>query len=73
MNPEMWQRVKKILHSALDHDRERWPAYLAETCGHDVDLFLEVSSLLAASRGAEGFIERPALELLGLGGRLRKR
>lgn len=66
MQPQFWQRLKDIVHGALERDQQSWPAWLARTCGDDVDLFLEASSLLAASRQHGDFIEQPALESLGL-------
>jgi len=66
MHSHSWQRLKDIVDAALERDQQSWPAWLAETCGDDIDLFLEVSSLLAASRQHGDFIERPAIESLGL-------
>lgn len=66
MPEDLWQRAKPILDDALERDRKQWPTLLMETCGDDVDLFLEVSTLLAASRGLGDFIESSALDLLGM-------
>ena len=64
MKYDLWKRAKPILNHALEQKPERWPMYLAESCGDDVDLFFEVTSLLAASKDLGDFIERPAIELL---------
>lgn len=65
MSPERWQRFKEVVAAVLDRDRQEWPSCLLAQCGDDVDLFLEASSLLAASRSVGDFIEAPAWQLLG--------
>lgn len=65
MDPERrarWQKLKNIFNDTLEQDREEWPAFLLEQCGDDVDLFLEVSSLLAVEAQIGGFIETPAVD-----------
>lgn len=66
MKPEHWQRVKTVVADALEIDRGTWPKWLAETCGDDVDIFLEASTLLAASRGLGSMFESSAPEMLGI-------
>ncbi len=60
MSPKRWHRFKVVVAALLEQDRREWPARLVEECGDDVDLFLDASSLLAASRSAGDFIEHPA-------------
>lgn len=74
MKPELWPRVKSVVSDALERDRGTWPTWLAETCGDDVEVFLEASTLLAASRNLGSMFECPVPELLGIfpAGRRRK-
>ncbi len=59
MNPERWERVKAVFHSALDRDPAERAAFLERACLGDGELRAEVDSLLAqASDGS--FLERPA-------------
>ncbi len=64
MGPERWQRFKQVVAAVLERDRREWPSCLLAQCGDDVDLFLEVSSLLALSRSLGDFIEAPAWRVL---------
>ena len=61
---EKWQRLKDVFSEALEIDRRKWPAYLLTHCGDDVDLFLEVTSLLAVERSLGNFIETPVADRL---------
>ena len=58
-----WTTVKRIHQSALDVDPSERAAFLAETCGGDAALRLEVESLLAYAAEAESFLERPAADI----------
>jgi hypothetical protein len=60
MSPKRWQEYKQVVASTLERDRRDWPSCLLAQCGDDVDLFLDASSLLAASRSLGDFIESPA-------------
>ncbi|MCP4655723.1 MAG: hypothetical protein GY856_09920 [bacterium] len=71
MSPERWQRFKQVVAAILERDRREWPSCLLAHCGDDVDLFLEVSSLLAFSRSVGDFIEAPAWRVLGSSPALR--
>ncbi|HEX9735999.1 MAG TPA: hypothetical protein VGG06_28895 [Thermoanaerobaculia bacterium] len=62
--PELWQRVKSIVSTALDMDPEAWPGYLEESCGSDAELLAEARSLLEVSWSLGNFIEEPLPELL---------
>lgn len=62
MNPEMWQRVKRVVDPILETDRQHWPLLLMESCGDDVEVFLQASSLLEASQRLGSFIERPVVD-----------
>jgi len=64
MNPERWQQVEKIYHSALDVAESDRSAFIEKVCAGDAGLRREVESLLASDAEAGGFIESPALELM---------
>ena len=64
MDSRRWQDLKQVVTSLLETDRQEWPKSLCEICGSDVDLFLDVSSLLAVSRSLSDFIDQPAWRFL---------
>jgi hypothetical protein len=47
MSSERWERAKQILEEALHLAPEQRPAYLASSCGEDVEMRAEVESLIA--------------------------
>ena len=60
MNPERWQQIERLYHSALEQDPARLDCFLAEACQGDRDLRREVESLLAQSGPTEAPIDRTA-------------
>ncbi len=74
MSPERWRTVDAVVQAALACEPERRAAVVAAACGDDGDLRIEVMSLLAAHVDAgDDFLERPAVEMVGvpsLAGRL---
>ena len=46
MDPQRWQRVEGLYHSALERAFDERVAFLAEQCGADDGLRREVESLL---------------------------
>jgi len=67
MTPERWRQVDAILKTALACEPERRVAVIAEACGEDSALRIEVASLLAAHIDAgDDFLERPAVDALGI-------
>ncbi len=64
MGSEKWQQLKDVVGTVLEHKRQEWPICLVDECGHDVDLFLEASTLLATSAAVGEFIEKPAWHVL---------
>jgi hypothetical protein len=67
MTPERWRSIDHILQGALVCAPDRRNAFVADACGTDVALKSEIASLLAAHDAApNGFLERPAMEELGL-------
>src|SRR5262245_20133912 len=63
MNPERWQRLDELFHSALERDGEARAAFLAKVCGSDDELLRELDSLLAHHEQAKSFMELPAYDL----------
>src|SRR5258705_12605477 len=62
MKREEWQRIKELLHNALDIPRAERPAYLDKTCNGNAELRREVESLLASHDEAGTFIEDPVVK-----------
>ena len=62
MNPERWQELDNLFHSALQHVAGERAAFLDEACGGDDSLRKQVEALLAAHEAAASFIESPAFE-----------
>jgi hypothetical protein len=59
MNPERWQKIKRLCHSGLKLEPGRRESFLREACAGDESLLREVASLL--SREGNLF-EIPVLE-----------
>ena len=57
LSAETWQQVQELLAEALDRPADERTAYLRRACGHDVALYREVASLLAAYTAAGGFLD----------------
>ena len=62
MNPERWEQIKQIYHSALELEPGRREVYLKEACAEDESLFKEVASLLAQEGSSGGLFESPAFD-----------
>ena len=65
VEPELWRRVEDLCHRALELEENRRAEFLERSCGGDEVLRREVESLLVHEKGAEHFIESPALEAMG--------
>jgi eukaryotic-like serine/threonine-protein kinase len=63
MQPERWQQIDQLFHSALAQEPDRRAGFLAQKCGDDESLRNEVEVLLASHEQAENFIETPASDL----------
>ncbi|MEJ7577686.1 MAG: protein kinase [Pyrinomonadaceae bacterium] len=61
MNPEQWQKVRKIFDDALRQKPEERARFVSEVCGDDKTLLAEVESLLSSLGSAESFMETPAV------------
>jgi eukaryotic-like serine/threonine-protein kinase len=46
MTPDRWKRLEEIYHAARTRDSAERAAYVAEACGDDDDLRLQIESLL---------------------------
>jgi serine/threonine protein kinase/tetratricopeptide (TPR) repeat protein len=57
-----WERVKRVFQAALERSPETRAAFLADACGDDAPLRVEVESLLRAHEQAGSFAERPAVD-----------
>lgn len=54
-----WHRVRKIFHEALRHGSDERELYLEKACKGDIDLRIEVESLLVSLADAKTFLEQP--------------
>jgi serine/threonine protein kinase len=64
MNPEQWQRVRRVLDEAIALDPAERSHYLDQACDGDHELRLEVESLLSShERAGTSFLETPAVDL----------
>ena len=63
MEPERWQRIERLYHSALEVEESRRPAFLEDICSEDENLRREVEALLSREKQAENFMQSPALEV----------
>jgi eukaryotic-like serine/threonine-protein kinase len=59
--PGRWNRVKRVFQAALERSAETRAAFLADACGDDAPLRVEVESLLRAHERAGSFAERPVV------------
>ena len=61
MTSDRWQRIEELYHAAREREGCQRAAFLKEACAGDDALRREVESLLAQEKGAEKFLEAPAL------------
>jgi eukaryotic-like serine/threonine-protein kinase len=64
MTPDRWRVVEAILRASLSCAPAQRDAFVAQACGDDEELRLEVDSLLAAHDRTGDFLDRPAAEQL---------
>ncbi|HST07546.1 MAG TPA: protein kinase, partial [Gemmatimonadaceae bacterium] len=67
MTPERWRVIEAILRASLSCAPAQRDAFVAQACGDDAELRLEVESLLAAHDRTGAFLDRPAAEELVAG------
>jgi serine/threonine protein kinase/tetratricopeptide (TPR) repeat protein len=63
MDSEQWKQLDKLLHAALQRPAEEREAFLRDACAGNERLEREARSLLTLEQKAEGFLERPAIEI----------
>jgi len=63
MEPERWQKIERLYHSALEEEKSRRAAFLEQACAGDRSLRKDVESLLAQGEETGSFLEAPALEV----------
>jgi len=63
MDSEQWKQLDKLLHAVLERPPEERDAFLREVCVGDERLEREARSLLMLEEKAEGFLDRPAIEV----------
>ena len=63
MDSERWKQVDSLLQSALERPPGERETFLRRACAGDAALEHEVRSLLTAQQEAEGFLDRPAIEV----------
>src|SRR5690242_16358326 len=62
MNSERWRQIEELFHAALQRDPEDRQPFVEDACRGDLDLRLEVESMLAREQQAGSFLETPALQ-----------
>ena len=63
MQPERWQQIDQLFHSALEQEPNRRAVFLAQKCGGDESLRSEIEALIASHEQAQDFIESPAADV----------
>ena len=63
MDPERWQQVDQLFHSALKCEPAARATFLQQACIEDEALRHEVESLVKSHEQSESFIEAPATDL----------
>jgi serine/threonine protein kinase len=63
MNPERWQKIRRICEDALERKAGAREAFLQKACAGDAQLRAEVDSFLSGGTGKDAFIETPAIEI----------
>ena len=63
MEPERWQEIERLFHSALNEDKSARAAFLERACGGDEALRQAVESLLAQHERDDSFLSVPAMEI----------
>ena len=59
MTPERYEQIGQLYQRALERQPAERAAFLADACGADETLCLEVTSLLAAHEEASTFMAQP--------------
>ena len=67
MDSEQWKQLDNLLHAVLQRPAAERDAFLRDTCAGNERLEREARSLLTLEQKAEGFLERPAIEIAAEG------
>ena len=65
MEQRRWRQVRKIFNEALRHDAGERDVFLDSACAGDIDLRIEVESLLISLADARTFLEQPLISESG--------
>jgi eukaryotic-like serine/threonine-protein kinase len=65
MTPEMWAKLAKVFHQALEQPEAQRDAFVAKVCSDDPDLERELRSILYADKLASRFLDTPAVPQFG--------
>jgi eukaryotic-like serine/threonine-protein kinase len=65
MTPEMWAKLAKVFHQALEQPEAQRDAFVTSVCSDDPDLGRELKSLLYADKLAARFLDTPAVAQFG--------
>jgi serine/threonine protein kinase/TolB-like protein len=63
MEPERWNQIEELYHSAAALEPSERSTFLEQACGSDPELRQEVESLLVHEQTAEKFMASPALDV----------
>jgi tetratricopeptide (TPR) repeat protein len=63
MDSKQWKQLDKLLHAALQQPPDERNAFVRDACAGNDRLEREARSLLTLEYKAEGFLERPAIEM----------
>ena len=63
MDSDRWKQLDNLLHAVLQHPPSERDAFLRQACLGDERLEREARSLLTMEQKAQGFLERPAIEM----------
>src|ERR1700692_4927469 len=64
MNPEQWQAIEELYHSASELPVVQREFFLQQACGDDRSLFQEVESLLRHSSSPQSILDTAAIAIL---------
>lgn len=62
-NAARWPELERLYYAALEKPPQERAGFIDQQCGEDAWLRGELASLLAHDQSAEGFLDRPALDL----------
>lgn len=63
MEPERWQKIKRLCYSALNEEESARAAFLGQACGGDEALRRAVQLLLAQHKKDDIFLDTPPMEV----------